>query len=49
MANEETLGANPASQENAVHAADYGRFIRMMKYGAVITGAIGLIVIMILK
>ncbi|WP_155263610.1 hypothetical protein [Sphingomonas segetis] len=49
MAEEELLLASPPTQDVAVHVHDYGRFTRMMKWGAVICLIVGLIVLLILK
>jgi hypothetical protein len=46
---EEPLLASPPTQEMAVHVRDYGHFTRMFKWGAIICGIIGLIVLLILK
>ena len=46
---EEPLLANPGSPEVAVHVRDYEKFTRMMKWGAITCGIIGLIVLLILK
>ena len=49
MAEEEPLLASPPTQDVAVHVHDYGRFTKMMKWGAVVCLIVGLFVLMILK
>ena len=49
MADEESLLVNPPTQDVAAHVRDYTHFTKMLKWGAVICFAIGLIVLMILK
>jgi hypothetical protein len=49
MADEESILASPPTQEMAHHVADYARFTKMFKWGAVVCLIIGLIVLMILK
>jgi len=46
---EEPLLASPPTQEVAVHVADYERFTRMLKLGAITCLIIGFIVLLILK
>jgi hypothetical protein len=48
MAEEESLLANPPTQEAAVHVHDYERFITMFKWGAVLAFIAGFIVLIIL-
>jgi hypothetical protein len=49
MADDESILTNPPTLDVAVHVDDYGRFIRMMKYGAIICLIVGFIVLLILK
>jgi hypothetical protein len=49
MADEESILANPPTQEMAHHVADYTRFTKMFKWGAVFCLMIGLVVLLILK
>lgn len=46
---EEPLLTNPPTQEAAVHVRDYERFIRLLKYGAVICLIVGLTWMLIVK
>jgi hypothetical protein len=49
MAEEESILASPPTQEMAHHVADYTRFTRMLKWGALICLIIGFIVLLILR
>ncbi len=49
MADDETLLTSPVIDDSAAHAHDYLRFTQMMKYGAVVSFIIGMLVLMILK
>jgi hypothetical protein len=49
MAEEESLLASPPTQDVAAHVADYGRFTRLLKWGAVICLIVGLLSLMIIK
>jgi len=49
MADEESILANPPTQEMAHHVADYARFTTMSKWGAIVCLIIGLVVLLILK
>jgi hypothetical protein len=49
MAEEEPILASPRTQEMAHHVADYTRFTRMLKWGALICLIIGFIVLLILR
>jgi hypothetical protein len=49
MAEEEPLLVNPPTQDVAVHVRDYGRFTKLLKYGAIICLIIAFIVLLILK
>jgi hypothetical protein len=49
MAEEESILVNPPTQDVATHVRDYTHFTKMLKWGAGICFAIGLIVLMILK
>jgi hypothetical protein len=48
MAENESLLASPPTQDVAVHVRDYGNFLRMLKWTAVIAFGIALIVLVIL-
>lgn len=49
MADEESLLANPPTQDVAVHVRDYTRFTRLLKWSALGCLAIGFFVLLILK
>ena len=49
MAEDESILTSPPTQDVAVHVADYTRFTRLLKYGAVTCLIIGLVVLLILK
>ena len=49
MADEESLLANPPTQDMAVHVGDYVRFTKLFKWGAIICLILGFIVLLILK
>jgi hypothetical protein len=49
MAEDESILTSPPTQDVAVHVADYTRFTRLFKYGAITCFIIGLIVLLILK
>ena len=49
MAEEEPLLVDPQSQDVAVHVRDYGRFTKLLKWGALTCLVIGFIVLLILK
>lgn len=49
MAEEEPILVSPPTQDVAVHVADYTRFTRLLKYGAIACLIIGFIVLLILK
>ena len=44
MAEEEPILANPPTQEMADHVADYDRFTKLLKWGAIVCLIVGLIV-----
>jgi len=46
---EEPLLADPPTQDVAIHVRDYTRFIKMLKWGAIICLAIAFLVLLILK
>ena len=48
MAEEESLLVSPPTQDVAVHVADYMRFTKMLKWGALICLIIAFIVLQIL-
>lgn len=45
MADEEPLLANPTTHDVAVHVADYDRFTRLFKWGAIGAFVVGIIVL----
>jgi len=45
MAEQEPILTHPGTHEMAVHVRDYDKFIGMMKWGAIFSFVIGLIVI----
>lgn len=49
MAEEEPLLVSPPTQDVAVHVHEYTRFTRLMKWGALVCLAIGLLVLLILR
>jgi len=49
MAEEEPILVSPPTQDVAVHVADYTRFTRLLKIGAITCLIIGFIVLLILK
>jgi hypothetical protein len=49
MAEEESILVSPPTQDVAVHVADYTRFTKLLKYGAITSFIIGFIVLLILK
>jgi hypothetical protein len=49
MAEEEPILTNPPTQEMAHHVRDYVRFIKMFKWGAIISAIIGYIVMLIIS
>jgi hypothetical protein len=49
MAEEESILASPPTQEMAHHVADYTRFTKMLKWGALTCLVIGFIVLLILR
>jgi hypothetical protein len=49
MAEEEPILASPPTQDVAVHVADYMRFTKLFKYGAIVCLVIGFIVLLILR
>jgi len=46
MADDESILTNPPSHEMAVHVRDYSRFTQLMKWGAIVSFVVGLIVIL---
>ena len=48
MAHEEPILNNPPTQEVAVHVRDYSRFIKLFKWGAIISAVTALIVVLII-
>lgn len=49
MAKEESVLASPPTQDQAHHVNDYTRFIRMLKYGAVVCFIVGMLWMFIVK
>lgn len=49
MAHEEPLLDNPPTQEAAVHVRDYTRFIRLLKWGAIISFITAMLVVVIIS
>ena len=49
MGEDESILVNPPTQDVAVHVADYGRFTRLLKWGAIICLVIGLLSLFIIK
>ena len=47
MAEEESILASPPTQDVAIHVRDYTRFIKLLKWGAVISFIIGLFVVFV--
>lgn len=48
MAEQEPVLASPPTQEDARHVRDYSRFLVMLKYGAIASFIIGIIVVLII-
>lgn len=49
MAHEEPLLDNPPTPEAAVHVRDYTRFIKMFKWGAILSFITGMVVMVIIS
>ena len=49
MAEEEPILVSPPTQVVAMHVADYTRFTKLLKYGALVCLIVGFIVLLILK
>jgi hypothetical protein len=49
MAEEEPLLVSPPTQDVAVHVADYMRFTKLLKWGAIVCLILAFIVLLILK
>ncbi|HWJ39077.1 MAG TPA: hypothetical protein VNR86_10005 [Sphingomicrobium sp.] len=49
MAEEEPILVSPPTQDVAVHVRDYTRFIRLLKYGAIVCLIVAFIVLLLLK
>ena len=49
MAEEEPILTNPPTQEMAHHVADYSRFTKLLKWGAIVCLLIGLLVLLIIS
>ncbi|MGI8705173.1 MAG: hypothetical protein ACR2JJ_05180 [Sphingomicrobium sp.] len=48
MAEEEPILTNPPTPQDATHVRDYERFIQLLKWGAIVTLATALIVLLII-
>lgn len=49
MAEEEPILVSPPTQDVAVHVRDYTRFIRLLRYGAIVCLIVAFIVLLLLK
>lgn len=49
MAEEEPLLTHPPTQEVATHVRDYTRFLKLLKWGAIISGITAFIVLLIIS
>lgn len=49
MAEQEPILAEPATHEMAVHIREYGRFVTMFKWGAILSFITALIVVLIIS
>ena len=49
MAEDESILASPPTQDMAHHVRDYSRFVKMFKWGAIISAIAGLFVMMIIS
>ena len=49
MAEDESILVNPPTQDVAVHVQDYGRFTKLLKWGAIICLIVGLLALVIIK
>ena len=49
MAEEEPILVSPPKQDVAVHVRDYTRFIRLLRYGAIVCLIVAFIVLLLLK
>ncbi len=49
MAEEEPILTNPPTQDAAAHVRDYGRFVQLLKWGAIISFVTALFVMMIIS
>jgi hypothetical protein len=49
MAEEESILVSPPTQDMAHHVADYARFTKMLKWGAIICLIIGLLSLLFIK
>lgn len=49
MAEEEPILSNPPTQDVAHHVADYGKFTRLLKWGAIVCFVVGLLWMLIVK
>ena len=49
MADEESILANPPTQDVAKHVADYSHFTRLFKWGAIVCFIVALVWLLIIK
>jgi hypothetical protein len=49
MAEEEPLLTDPPTQDVAWHVRDYARFTQLLKWGAIVSLVVGLIVVLIIS
>ena len=49
MAEDESILTNPPTEDVAVHVRDYSRFVRLFKWGAVVSLITALFVIMLIS
>jgi len=49
MADDESILTSPPTQDVAVHVADYGRFIKLLKWGAVVCLLVGIFWVLVIK
>ena len=49
MAEDESILVNPPTRDVAVHVEDYGRFTKLLKWGAIVCLVIGLLSLIIIK
>lgn len=49
MAHEEPLLDNPPTQDVAAHVRDYSGFVKMLKWGAIISFIIAMVVVLLIS